>query len=185
MRSKLFVFVPALAAGLVFGCGSSSASAQPAPPQPTAIGRVVVQAVTTLNGQLVVNMDGKHPGITIIGSQQGLQQPFQVFDWLKQPIFQVNSDGGASVSGDDFSVFGGGDVFNPTVRLYQGGAIQFGGKGGPTLYAGKADPNITPPQHDVLFQEGDRYYWNNRAYLYPIMVYNGLFWIDPLHPPVG
>lgn len=81
-------------------------------------------------------------GLEIDGSNGANTQAFIIKDYLGNPIFACNLAGGCSVLGDNFSTFGGGDVFNPTNVLLQNGGIQIG-KGGPTIFGSVADPTGT------------------------------------------
>jgi len=96
----------------------------------------------------------------------------------------VGSDGGAGVTGDNFTIFprGSVDAANASVVLYHTGEIHFGGNGGPTFYGGPNDPNTNPPQHSKPFAVGDRFWWSGptaAAFGFPILVWNGLFWMNP------
>jgi hypothetical protein len=131
--------VALVAAVLIPACAADAAPTRTTP---------VMAAVTsglTINGPVTVTMDATHPGLTIRGHSGSLAQPLAVFDYAGNPIFYVASDGGAGVTGDNFSIFAPRDVFNPVVVLHKDGAISFGGKSGPTLYGGPADPRVSSP----------------------------------------
>lgn len=51
-------------------------------------------------------------------------QPLLIVDANEAPIFGVGKAGGASVFGDNFSIFDGGDIFNPEIKLRHDGTVQ-------------------------------------------------------------
>ncbi len=100
-------------------------------------------STTTGSPPWVYNMDIPNTqGMIIHGSNGGNTQAFLITDYLGAPIFTCNLAGGCSVLGDNFSTFGGGDIFNPTNVLLQNGGVQLG-KNGPTLFGSVADPTGT------------------------------------------
>lgn len=125
---------------------------------------LTVNGKTTLNGPVTVNSDGSN------------SQSFQVFDHAGNPIFTVPPFGGPAVLGDNFRLIYHGQIFNQALTLWQDGSITLGqsvgdprdpadpvrNQGGPTLYGGSADPNVTPPAHAGHdFVQGDRYFRTN------------------------
>ena len=70
-----------------------------------------------LNSTVTFNEPASGSSIVVNGANN-LSQIFEVFDHFGNPIFTIPTSGGASMLGDDLSVFPSGDVFNPTFRVY-------------------------------------------------------------------
>lgn len=82
------------------------------------------------NGKVVVDQgaDDTRHGIVVYGNSQvtspGTDHPLAIFDHLGAPIFVVPKAGGPALTGDNFRVFDGGEVFNHEISLRMNGTVQ-------------------------------------------------------------
>lgn len=89
----------------------------------TAVASVVLATVSLGAGVALadaydINVSPGQEGLVIKDTADGPNgNLLLVKDWKGQPIFNVLRAGGASVLGDDFRVFPGTDIYNPSVWL--------------------------------------------------------------------
>lgn len=141
--------------GLTIGVASTVHPVQPDAGRPAS--STTFPSGVEVDGPLVVNSDGGHVGLLLTGRSGSTYQLLEVDDYLHNPIFSVPPFGGPAVFGDNVRIFHPSAVFGQSITFHFDGSITIGQQvgsdaapvqqGGPTIYGGSADPNVTPPVH--------------------------------------